>query len=169
MTIDWTMLDSGFIVKCQNLFNICEANKLTMVPYYGIRSLEDQAKLWRRSRTTVEVDAEISKLRSENCNYLADIIEKVGVQSNGKWATNSIPGLSWHNWGQALDCYRSIDGKAVWDKDDYTDFGKYAVEVGLKWGNTFKDYNHIQLNQKEVPAIYSLKFVNDYFKDKGQS
>lgn len=168
MSIDWTLLDPGFIVKCMNLLNSCEQSGFTMVPYFGQRSLEAQAKLWRQSRYINEIEDKITYLKNTDCDYLATILDNVGPQS-GKWATNALPGFSWHNWGQALDCYYLNEGKADWTTiEAYNNYGKIAHDFGLTWGGNFshKDPGHIQFLNREIPQLYDIKYVNDYFQIK---
>lgn len=168
MSIDITTLCSDFSPKVSQLLDLCKKQDVIMIPYYGIRTLQDQAKLWRQSRHREEINTQIANLRSKQCDYLADVIESVGIVPMGKWATNAIPGLSWHNWGQAVDCFAFIDGKASWDTKDYGLYGRMANYVGLKWGGNFSksDPGHVQYNAKEVLDIYSIKYVNDYWKEK---
>lgn len=168
MAIDISTLDTPFSIKVSQLIERCNEQNVTMVPYYGIRTLEAQARLWRQSRHRDEINSKIEKLRSLKCDYLADVIESVGIVPMGRWATNAIPGLSWHNWGQAVDCYTIIDGKASWKSSDYGFYGRIATQLQLKWGGDFSmpDPGHVQLNEKEILDIYSIKYVNDYWKEK---
>ena len=174
MTIDLTLLDPTFMGKCQALLNGCASQNVIMVPTYGLRTLEAQAKLWRQSRSTAVVTAEIQSLRAIQCDYLADILQGVGPQPTAKWATDAIPGLSWHNWGQALDCMWQLDDGSFEEDGDtpgYHTYGQQAKSLGLRWGGDFshEDYGHVQLNQKELTSLYPLKYINDHFKDKDVS
>ena len=169
MTVDFTQLDPGFVVKVQSLLNICQNKGYNFVPRMGFRSLEDENKFWRQSRPTSTVIAEIAKLRAENCDYLADSLENVGPQPTGKWETNTIGGLSWHNWGQALDVLcQNADGSFIDNGDDpcYEFLSEQTSSLGMKTGLTFNDAGHIQMNPQEIPEIYTLKQVNDYFSEK---
>lgn len=143
-----------------------------IVPYFGLRTLEDQAKLWRQSRATSVVHTEVSRLRDSNCDFLADVIMNVGPQKTAQWATNAIPGLSWHNWGLAIDFYVKDPktGKPNWDSSAYKTLGQESKSMGLRWGGDFTkpDWGHVQINQKELTSIYDLKYINDYFRDKSK-
>jgi len=174
MTIDWTLLDQGFAVKAQSLINLCQAQGFTMVPYCGLRTLTEECKLWRQSRSTPEVGAKITSLRSQGADYLADILDGVGPQTTKPEETNTIGGFSWHNWGQAIDFYwLQAEDTINWDgkSEGYQVLGQLATANGLKWGGDFTepDWDHVQLNQQEIPDLYSIQYVNDYFKEKGAS
>lgn len=168
-SLDFTLLDFQFNDIVQKLLTSCVSAGLDCRPTSGFRSLESQARLWRRSRSRAEVEAELSRLRSEEGGFLADVLEGVGPQKTDKWATNCIPGFSWHNWGQALDCLLFRDDSMIENGDDphYKTYGDLAKNLGLRWGGDFtgldKDAGHIQLNQKEVTEIYSLQLVNYHF------
>lgn len=170
MKVDFTLLNSVFATKCQELLDSCATQDIIMVPYSGFRTLEEQAKLWRQSRSTAEITQKIAALRTSECDYLADIIEKVGPQPMGRLVTNAIPGLSWHNWGKAMDCYRLRDGKASWISRDYTNYGIIASgkPIHMKWGGDFRDpdYGHVQMMDKEVEHAHGLLYVNDYFRER---
>ncbi len=138
-----------------------------MIPVCGYRSLVEEAKLWRQSRSTAEILEKIAQLKSDNCDYLAGILESVGP-CNGPWATNTIPGLSWHNWRQAIDFAWEDKGFIDWngDSDAYKTLADEAIKLGLTPGYYFhkRDAGHIQFNAKEVPEVYTLQDVNDHFK-----
>jgi hypothetical protein len=150
------------------IINMADKHGINVVPYFGLRSLEEQAKLWRQSRPTAVINAKIEELIDKGAPYLASIIRKVGP-SNGFHVTNAIPGFSWHNWGEGIDFYVEENGSAVWDGKDhrYEILAVEAVELGLTSGYYFKtifDPGHIQLRKQEVAAVYSVKEVNDKFK-----
>lgn len=168
MVVDLQQLDPTAVVLFNELLQKCQAQGYEMVPFDGLRTLKEQAKLWRQSRPTKEVTEKIRKLRAADCGFLADIIEKVGP-CHGRWATNAIPGLSWHNWGEAMDCMRIIKGRAEWeDLNAYMPYGTIAKQMGLRWGGDFTkpDAVHVQINQKELTSLYSIKYINDYFREK---
>ena len=71
-------------------------------------------------------------LRRNGADYLADILEMVGPQ-HGLWATNALPGQSWHQHGLAVDCYWEVDSRAEWSgtAEGYQVYSKLAEEMGL--------------------------------------
>lgn len=166
--IDFTLLDPEFRKLAQQLVENANNEGLDCIPNCGYRSLEIQAKIWRSSRSTSQVNAQIGSLRANACDYLADILQNVRPQLKGPWGTNAIPGLSWHNWGQAMDCLLFKDCQMIEKGDDpaYKTYGAMAKQLGLRWGGDFStpDAGHVQLNQKEVPTLYTLQHVNNHFK-----
>lgn len=131
----------------------CEKEGIKMVPYKTFRSPEEQAKLWRQSRPTWKIRNRIQKLRNYGLEYIPDIIENVGP-SSGPHATNAIPGMSFHQFGHAVDCYWEIEpGKAEWStvkkvdgKNGYEVYANIAKKYGLESGHfwSFRDSPHIQ-------------------------
>lgn len=168
MTIDFSLLDPCFAHNIQSLINDCKNEGYNLIPQCGYRSLEEQARIWRRSRSTQKVNEEINALQSQGCDYLASVLEKVGTQKTAAWGTNAIPGLSWHNWGHAVDFLWKMDNGIInedGESEGYKILGQKAISLGLRWGGWFSkaDWGHVQSDQKEIPQIYSLKEVNDHF------
>jgi len=82
-------------------------------PLFTIRTPEQQARRWRQSRTSEEIGEKVNWLRAQGAPYLASVIEDVGPQFGPK-VTNAIPGLCWHQWGEAIDCFWNIEDRAEW-------------------------------------------------------
>jgi hypothetical protein len=147
-----------------------------MRPNAALRSPFEQAKLWRQSRTTEEIQSEIEELRAEGADFLADCLESVGPQ-NGKLVTNAIPGKSWHQWGEALDCFWVVNGKAEWSSvkkvNGLNGFQVYAEEgegLGLTAGGHWsglKDWPHLQLRSASSPMqVMSILEINAAMKER---
>lgn len=178
MAFNWKNMDAEFVEKCKALLANLKDQGTLMVPYFGYRTLEQQAKLWRQGRPTQQIIQMINKLKAENAPYLASQIENVGPQPGEKIVTDALPGCSWHNWGMALDCYATINNdpmKPNWDgrAPAYKKYADAAKKMGLTAGADFVDidYDHIQLLPKEVfsdhnPHMKTLQEVNDYFAFK---
>ena len=83
--------------------------------------------------------------------------------SDGPWATNAIPGLSWHQYGEAVDCFLSdAAGNAVWESPAYSRYGQVGDRHNMWWGGHFGDNDHWQNRRAEpASAIGSLKQIND--------
>ena len=81
--------------------------------FFTLRDPFDQAILRRQSRSTQEIHDKIQELKSKGAHFIVNCLESVGSQA-GRHVTNAIPGLSWHQWGESLDCFWLIDGKAEW-------------------------------------------------------
>lgn len=74
----------------------------------------------------------------------------------GKKVTNASAGLSYHNYGLAIDIVLIVDGvKAVWDiktdfdkdgKSDWMEIVSIFKQYGWEWGGDWKftDYPHFQ-------------------------
>jgi hypothetical protein len=175
MTVDFNLLDPEFSKDVQELLETCEKDGYKFIPIQGLRDLETQAKLWRQSRHATEIAAEMRHLKNLGCDYLASIIDKVGPQPMARWATNTIPGLSWHNWGKALDVVytdpRLTKIEYIWDgahpaygylKEKAVMSGKLIT--GYSWAH--KDSGHIQVNSSSVNNVLTLKEINDHFEAK---
>ena len=170
------MLDPAFLDKLHTLLTACSDQGVEMRPYFGIRTPVEQAKLWRQSRTSEQVKAKIAELKAGGAPYLAACIEKAGPQS-GPPVTNAIPGLSWHQWGEAVDAAWIIDGKTEWSTqkkiDGINGYAVYAAQAqiqGLNSGGlwrSLKDWPHVQLRSAGSPLkIMSLAEVDQTMQAK---
>lgn len=176
MAADLNLLIPDFSQKAKTLLQNCLNRGIEMRPNEGLRDPFVQAKYWRQSRTKEVIQQKIIELRSEGADFLANCIESVGPQ-HGDPVTNSIPGLSWHQWGEALDCFWVVNGKAVWDLTTivkglngfmvYADEAKkLGLDAGLFW-KSLQDSPHVQLRKAANPTrLYSLKEINKKMKQR---
>jgi len=145
----------------------CKEQGYTFIPYQGLRTLKQQNRLYRQSRPLSIIVNKIEELKKAGAPYLADQLEKC-PPCNASYATNAVGGLSWHNWGEAVDCFLTIGKNAIWtDHPGYRVFGEAVGRHGLKWGGTFKSFKdlcHVQMNQKEPLDVYSYGEINDHFQ-----
>ena len=87
--------------------------------------------------------------------------------------TNALPGLSYHQYGLAIDaCFQGKDpflekldiyvSKLIWE-----DYGRFAENNGLIWGGKFKfrDMPHIELNTSFT--VKELKLILEHQSIQG--
>lgn len=127
--------------------------------YAQTRDPWTQARLWRQSRSIEEIQLQLEKLKREKAFFLAEILESVGPQQ-GRWATNNLPGQSWHQYGEAIDLVLVSDAKrTVWASTHpgYEKLAEIAKKVGLHsgWYWRHRDVNHLQLRPDAARAYYS--------------
>jgi peptidoglycan L-alanyl-D-glutamate endopeptidase CwlK len=100
-------------------------------------------------------------LRDRGAPFLADTLTLVAeMRTPGRWATNLLPGSSWHQFGEAIDLVvESESGLTVWSRahPDYATYAAIAEEVGLHHGLRWKrpDAIHTQLRSEPVRAFFS--------------
>jgi hypothetical protein len=165
----------------KELLSKCNASGYPMQPFYTLRTPYEQGILWRQSRSRQEIEEKITELRDKGADFLAYCIESVGPQ-NGRHVTNAVPGLSWHQWGEAVDCFWLLEGKAEWSTrkkvngiNGYVNYGTIARSLGLTSGgfwSSFRDWPHVQLRRESHPGrIYSLleidrEMANRFYTDQ---
>jgi peptidoglycan LD-endopeptidase CwlK len=176
MPADLTLLVPAFKAQVEILLMNCKNKGIEMRPSDTVRSPFAQAKIWRQSRTTEEINKKISELKNNNAPFLAHCLESVGPQK-GDPVTNAIPGLSWHQWGEAVDCFWVVNNKAVWDLETVVNglngFMVYAneakklgLDAGLFWSN-FKDSPHVQLRKASNPTkVFSLQEIDQTMQQR---
>jgi peptidoglycan L-alanyl-D-glutamate endopeptidase CwlK len=135
---------------------------LVFIPYFTQRDPVVQAKLWRQSRSGDVVAQQIQDLKDAGCDFIVACFEKAGP-ADGAWATNALPGQSWHQYGEAVDCYlQDASGSPVWESKNYAIFGQVGDANGMWWGGHFGDNDHWQNRRTEPPAAFgSIKQIND--------
>jgi len=151
-TVDLGLLAPDFRVQAEELLRRLRTEGHELKPFFGVRGLEEQARLWRQSRSAAQVQARVAKLEASGALRLAAILRHVGPQV-GRWATNALPGDSWHQWGEAIDCFVVERGAAVWDArhPGYIRYASLAIELGLTSGRSFGDAVHVQLRSESAP------------------
>jgi hypothetical protein len=144
-----------------------------------MRDVWTQAKYWRQSRPIEQIEAAIRELESKGAPFLAHVLDSVGPQFGGH-VTDALPGESWHQWGEAVDCFWVLDGKAEWstrkkvrladgrEMNGYRLYGEEGVRRGLTSGGfwaTLKDWPHLQKKRGSVLAHYSWPEIDQVMRE----
>lgn len=142
------------------------------------RSLEDQAKKWRCTRSTKEIREGAAHLRILGFPHFADVLEAVGPQERPAWLphghlTHALPGQSKHHrlnifngiWSCAYDIgFFDAGGHYIGDGKypGYYLAGKIGQRLGLEWlgapDSPFKEEAHFQLSRLP-PLIERMAIV----------
>ena len=165
-----------FASKAKELLEICDDLHILMRPTETLRTPFTQARLWRQSRPKAVVKARIQELRTRGAAFLADCLESVGPQS-GAHVTNALPGLSWHQWGQAMDCVWVANGQETYSLkltvggvNGYHLYSGQAEKLGLTAGAFFqsiKDFPHVQLRPEAGPqSKHSILEIDAVMKER---
>ena len=153
---DVALLEPGFRADLERLLEDLRGQGHDFRVSTSIRSPWQQARLWRQSRPRATVSDRVVMLRGAGAGYLADVLEAVGPQPAGPPVTNALPGMSWHQWGEAADLFLVVDGAAVWDptRPGYVALASTASRLGLVSGRSFGDPPHVQArmgNPRDLP------------------
>ena len=176
MGIDTTALTPEFNSKLTDLLAACQDQGVEMRPYFGIRTPFEQAKLWRQSRTREEINKKIAELQDKGAPFLGHCLESVGPQ-NGPYVTNALPGLSWHQWGEAVDCFWVVAGQAEWSTvkkvnacNGYRVYANCAVQLGVDAGGlwrSLKDWPHVQLRKAGSPTgVWGIDEIDQRMRER---
>ncbi len=160
-----------FRQKVEHLLEKCRQRGIEMRPYFTLRTPFEQAKLWRQSRAKEEIQKQIEDFKKAGADFLAFCLESVGPQQ-GDHVTDALPGFSWHQWGEAVDCFWVVDGIAEWSSmkkvggvNGYRIYAEEAVTLELEAGGlwkSLKDWPHVQLRSvSHAGKIFSLKQINN--------
>jgi hypothetical protein len=88
-----------------------------------------------------------------------------------------VPGLSWHQWGEAFDSFWVVDNDSEWSTErkinglnGYHVYAEEAKKMGLTAGGlwtNFKDWPHIQLTSDPSPDKHkSLEEIDQIMKER---
>jgi len=80
-----------------------------------------------------------------------------GRTTKGGKVTNAVPGLSYHNYGWAVDVCEYKNGKPYWKSKHWNRIGEIGKEHGLVWGGDWTrlvDRPHLQLSTNDI--IFSI-------------
>jgi peptidoglycan LD-endopeptidase CwlK len=117
-----------------SLINEAKARGMTVAMNMGLRTWEEQDALYAKGRTTF-----------------------------GSVVTNAPGGLSWHNYGLAVDVvFKDVNGNWTWDDSmDWEGLGMVGKMFGFEWGGDwtkFPDLPHFQMRGK-IPSIRQAKDI----------
>lgn len=163
-------LDEKFTSEYSKLLDECKFTGYEFRVYSTLRTPIEQAILWRQSRTSEQIKTKVTGLKEAGLTFIAQCIEYVGPQQ-GRWATDALPGFSWHNWGEAADAFLiGTNNKAIWDSEHagYKFLADTALQLKLTPGYYFKsrDAVHIQLREKSPQNYYSFEDINKIMSDR---
>ncbi len=171
------LLTDEFGAMAAKLLENCRQQGIIMVPYEKLRTPAVQANYWKTARSAADIQEARKRLLQQNCQFLLDCIDKGTPMQRNQQLTNALPGCSWHQWGEAMDCYWLYNGQKIWDlsyldadnRNGYKVYAEEARKLGLEAGyfwERIQDGVHIQLRKEASPLVsYTLKMINDVMEE----
>ena len=165
-------LDKPFAARVTEILAALRKERIEMRVVAGLRTPREQARLWRQSRSREEIAGAICHLEKAGAWYLAGVLRDCGP-CQGPPVTRALPGLSWHQWGEAVDCAWIVDGVAEWSTtrlvdrmNGYHAWARMAEDRGLTAGGLWSrmaDWPHVQKRKEPSPlaAGLSLKTIDE--------
>ncbi len=185
MSRDLKKLDGDFETKVISLLNACAVRGVSMRAFYTERSPWSQARIWRSTRSANEILQAVQRLKTNRALFIAEVVLEVGPQYSPPSArghlTNALPGVSWHQWGEAIDCFWLYQGRAEWsvktqhpltgnkEGNGYQVYADEALELGLlsaglAWG---WDWMHVQARNSSSPlSQFSWEQIDGTMRQK---
>jgi len=156
MTRDPKALTPEMQIAHALVVSLCKAAGFPLTVYCTLRTCEEQAELYRATRTRAEINSKMQSLTARGFDFLAAVIEDVGPQSGtlGQHKTKAGPGESFHQWGEAFDAAPRDGGNVIWDTahPGYASFGHACKLAQLTWGGSWGwDFPHAQLRPAKNP------------------
>lgn len=165
--VDLQLLEPEFQEKLKGfLTSFAKKSDYTISIIKGFVHPLEQARLWRQSRPDSIVDNVISTLQNQGGEFLAEILSK-GSTVSGVHVTNDLPGISWFNWGRAIEI-KILNQKGLpepLNSKIYKEIYKQLTMNGLISGSSFKrdakQPNLIQSCLGENPLeVMKIKDIN---------
>lgn len=163
-------------------------NGVDLLVYCTYRSPEEQARLYRKTRTFMEIEFKAQKFSERGFSFLADILMGVGPQRGilGRHVTFAGPGESWHQYRLAFDAAPIIDGKFLWNayiedakrvmenlRPEWSKYGKAAKKYKFYWAGywtNFQEFPHCQAMVGSNPLkILSPETIENCITCSGQT
>ena len=166
MTLD--ALIPAFRAKVETLLDVLARQGFTLRPYCTVRDPFTQAKLWRQSRSSQQIKTMIARLRAQGAPRIAACIDEVGPQ-HGVEVTKAVPGYSWHQHGEAVDCFLlDMDGHADWDASA-PGYVAYAREAGRHARGALPSVRRPQGLTRRCNRVYLLQHRSRHRHRKGDT
>lgn len=171
MSRDLALLDPGFANCVRKVIGRVNSSteEYQLRVLYTLRAPDEQARLWRQSRSSEQIREAVRMLRRRGAHWIADTLTNVGPQY-GRWATNALPGQSWHQHGLAADCFIVAKGRAVWDSGHigYQKYASAAKDEGIVSGAYWRrrDAVHVQKNNSRVSDTFDWARIDEKMQTK---
>lgn len=172
-------LEYGLRSRVRAMVRDLDKEGITLLIYCTFRSPEEQARLYRQSRSWEEIDMKVRKFKDRGFEALARILVGVGPQKGflGRHVTFAGPGESFHQFRLAVDGVPIINGKCGWSKTIYKKqweaYGEASKKHRFFWaGNwkSFKEFPHIQSLPGSNPLkILDPEMIKKCIMDSGQT
>ncbi len=161
-------VDEGFQRRLDTVRAYAEVGGVKVDIFTGVRSIQDQAVLWKQSRTQEQINKLHRIYLERNMPFCAKVLEEAPLR-RGRWATNKAPGFSWHQFGEAIDFVIIFRQNAIWNKSNpsYQLMAELVKKEGLTSGFFWDkpDIYHVQLRNSLVQNEYSYDAIDGMMKE----
>lgn len=148
----------AFEAKLQELIDILwhEHNNVIIV-LQGDVDVEQQARLWAQSRTSLERDRSADYLDAQGAPGLGAVLRGVRAAC-GRWASNHLPGASWQQFGEGALIVAVEGDRTNWRRSDdvYRNIATVADSIGLHSGAHYALPDPCLISLKRVSPIRAL-------------
>ena len=156
---DLDLLTPNFKILVEKVILSCEKRKVKLVPYSTLRGPLYQSRQWVKGRSRIQILAMIENFKNLGCPNMRKSLEQAFLEKPRKdlssIVTHSLPGESWHQWGEAVDMFVEKKGKPDWTSEKYYKiYREEAEKLGLTSGGSFRklvEPVHIQLSSLGKP------------------
>jgi hypothetical protein len=175
-----SLLIPEFRQKVIALLDACKKRNVQMEVITTIITPLEQASYWRNGRSATDAELKMKALQNASASYLAECMRNAKAQTTNR-NTDTLPGCSWHNWGEAVLCvWVDAMHKVNWSPtqrqtkyyiNGYQIFAEEAIKLGLTHGSTIgsfdKNWAHVQFRKEASPTdLYTLPQIDAEMKKR---
>jgi peptidoglycan L-alanyl-D-glutamate endopeptidase CwlK len=143
-------------LRAQTMLTLALEDGLDLLVYCTYRTPEEQARLYRRGRSLIEIESRAQELSTDwQRPDLAEILLEVGPQYGRRIVTYAAPGQSAHQYRVAWDAVPMRAGKPVWhteeqqDRDLWMRYGRVVESIRMDWAGNWseerREFPHAQI------------------------
>jgi hypothetical protein len=166
-------LTDNFRPLVEKVIKNCAKRGVKLVPYSTLRGPMYQARQYVKGRSKILLNSVIENLKLLKCENIYKPLEAAQLElpKNNKFSivTHSLPGESWHQYGEAVDMYVDKNGKDDWNNTAaYRIYQEEAEKLGLTSGGSFKRLKepvHCQLSPASKPNV-AFHVINRWLGEK---
>lgn len=145
------LLRPGIKARAEQVLEACGRQGVDLLIYCTLRTCQEQARLYRQSRTLNEIRIKADSLEARGLGFLAGVLMDCGPVPGqlGQHVTHAAPGESSHQYGEAWDAVPLVDGKPDWSGTSkaWEVYGLACEGASMEWAGRwvrFRELPHAQ-------------------------
>lgn len=158
MASELSLLIPDFRKKVIDVLAACAASGHQMESISTIITPLEQANHWKQGRSVTDAELKTLALEKAGAPYLAECMRCAKAHETNL-VTDTLPGFSWHQWGEAITCVwvDKRSGKLCWNIQTlgYQVLAAQAEKVGL-----FVTGSELRLREKFPADLFSLQEID---------
>ena len=158
MASELSLLIPEFRKKVIDVLAACAASGNRMESISTIVTPLEQASHWKQGRSVTDAELKTLAIEKAGAPYLAECMRNAKAHETNI-VTDTLPGFSWHQWGEAVTCVwiDSRSGKLCWNLKTagYQTLATQAEKAGL-----FITGSELRLREKFPADLFTIQEID---------